>query len=174
MRGSNKLTALKVAKLTEPGRYGDGQGLWLQVSESGTKAWLFRYMQDGRARQMGLGGLHTVSLAEARLSAREARRTLLDGFDPIDFKHEKRTAKRLEAARSMTFRQCADDYVMAHSGAWKNAKHRAQWQTTLDTYAHPLIGGLPVASIDIALILKILRPIWQDKPETASSASWPN
>jgi hypothetical protein len=68
----------------------------------------------------------------------------------------------------MMFRQCADDYLNAHAGAWKNAKHKAQWFATLHAYAHPLIGALPVAAIDTALLLKILRPIWQEKPETAS------
>ena len=168
MRETNKLTPLKVARLKQPGRYGDGHGLWLQVSEQGSKAWLFRYMRDGRARQMGLGALHTVSLQEARARARLARQVLLDGLDPIDVKHERRSRLRLEKARALTFKQCADDYLGAHAGAWKNAKHRAQWSATLDAYAHPLIGALPVAAIDTALILKILRPIWQEKPETAS------
>ena len=77
MREANKLSAVKVLKLKEPGRYSDGLGLWLQVSRFGTKAWLFRYMRHGRARQMGLGALHTVSLAEARERARQARQTLL-------------------------------------------------------------------------------------------------
>ena len=125
-------------------------------------------MRDGRARQMGLGALHTVSLQEARARARLARQVLLDGLDPIDVKHERRSRLRLEKARALTFKQCADDYLGAHAGAWKNAKHRAQWSATLDAYAHPLIGALPVAAIDTALILKILRPIWQEKPETAS------
>ena len=168
MRETNKLTPLKVVRLKQAGRYGDGHGLWLQVSEQGSKAWLFRYMRDGRARQMGLGALHTVSLQEARARARQARQVLLEGLDPIDVKHERRSRLRLEKARALTFKQCADDYLGAHAGAWKNAKHRAQWSATLDAYAHPLIGALPVAAIDTALILKILRPIWQEKPETAS------
>jgi integrase len=168
MREANKLTALKVARLKKPGRYGDGHGLWLQLSKRGTKAWLFRYMRDGQARQMGLGSLHTFSLQEARVRARQARQVLLDGADPIEAKREKRTAARLERARAMTFRQCADDYLDAHAGAWKNVKHKAQWQATLNTYAHPLIGMLPVAKVDTALVLKVLRPIWQPKPETAS------
>ena len=178
MRETNKLTPLKVARLKQPGRYGDGHGLWLQVSEQGSKAWLFRYMRDGRARQMGLGALHTVSLQEARARARLARQVLLDGLDPIDVKHERRSRLRLEKARALTFKQCADDYLGAHAGAWKNAKHRAQWSATLDAYAHPLIGALPVAAIDTALILKILRPIWQGNPKPpagcagGSSASW--
>jgi integrase len=168
MREANKLSPLKVARLKQPGRYGDGHGLWLQVSEQGSKAWLFRFMRDGKARQMGLGPLHTVSLQEARSRARQARQVLLDGLDPIDVKHERRTAARLDKARALSFKQCADDYIGAHAGAWRSSKHKAQWSATLDAYAHPLIGALPVAAIDTALILKILRPIWQEKPETAS------
>jgi len=90
MREANKLSPIKVARVKMKGRYGDGQGLWLQVSEQGQKAWLFRYMLNGRAREMGLGALHTVSLQEARARARQARQVLLDGFDPIDVKHEAR------------------------------------------------------------------------------------
>ena len=90
VREANKLSAVKVAKLKTPGRYCDGLGLWLQVSQFGTKAWLFRYTRHGRARQMGLGPLHTVSLAEARDRARLARQVLLDGDDPIEIKRKKR------------------------------------------------------------------------------------
>ena len=121
MREANKLTAIKVARLKEPGRYGDGHGLWLQVSEQGSKAWLFRFMRDGRARQMGLGALHTVSLQEARVRARQARQVLLDGLDPIDVKHQRRTAARLEKARAFTFKQCAVGRPVAPS---RNASPR--------------------------------------------------
>jgi integrase len=168
MRQGNKLTALKVSKLKAPGRYGDGHGLWLQISETGTKAWLFRYMRNGRARHMGLGPLHTVNLAEARARARHARQLILDGKDPLSVKRDARTAVRLDAARSETFCQCASAYLDSHSSAWKNRKHKAQWQATLETYAFPVIGNLPVAEIDTTLVLKILRPIWREKPETAS------
>jgi integrase len=168
LRETNKLTAIQVARLKKPGRHCDGAGLWLQVSISGSKAWLFQFKRDGRARQMGLGGLHTVSLQEARIRARQARQSLLDGIDPIDAKHAQRGAVRLEKAKALTFGKCAADYLDAHAGAWKNQKHRSQWQSTLDAYANPLIGALPVAAIDTALVLKILRPIWNEKPETAS------
>jgi hypothetical protein len=168
MRQGNRLTALKVSKLKTPGRYGDGHGLWLQISESGTKAWLFRYMRDGRARTMGLGALHTVNLAEARTRARQARQLILDGKDPLAVKHDARTATRLASDRAETFRQCANEYIASHSLAWRNAKHKAQWQATLEAYAYPVIGNLPVAEIDTTLVLKILRPIWREKPETAS------
>ena len=93
-REANKLSAAKVSKLKTPGRYCVGLGLWLQVSQAGTKAWLFRYMRHGRARQMSLGALHTVSLAEARIRARQARQIILDGDDPIEMKRKKRDEAR--------------------------------------------------------------------------------
>src|SRR4029078_1946372 len=115
MREANKLSPIKVARVKTKGRYGDGQGLWLQVSEQGQKAGLFRYMLNGRARPMGLGGLHTVSLQEARTRARQARQVLLDGFDPIDVKHEARMAARRERARGGTFEQRATDEDISSS-----------------------------------------------------------
>ena len=104
MREGNRLTALKVAKLETPGRYCDGRGLWLQVRDAGNKSWLFRYMIDGQARHMGLGPLHTVSLAEARERALRARQCLLDGVDPLEAKRGAVLERRLAAARLVTFR----------------------------------------------------------------------
>lgn len=166
MRG-NKLTALKVNSLKKPGRYCDGLGLWLQVSDSG-KHWLFRYMRHGRARQMGLGPLHTVNLAEARVRARQARMLLLEGFDPIDVKHETSAAARIAAAKDKTFAECANEFLRVKLDGFKNDKHRAQWRSTLEAYAFPVIGNISVAKIDTPLVLKVLRPIWDRAPETAS------
>src|SRR5215210_5389323 len=110
MRNSNPkgLTAVAVARATKPGRYGDGHGLWLQVSRTGTKSWLFRYQRHGQARQMGLGPVHTITLAEAREKARECRRRLLEGIDPIEERRSERQQARAATARGMTFRQCAE------------------------------------------------------------------
>ena len=167
MREGNKLTAMKVKRLKAPGRYCDGHGLWLQVSASGSKAWLFRFMREGRARQMGLGPLHTVSLAEARVRARQARQVLLDGKDPIDDKHATRKAARLAAARQMTFRQCAADYLAEHASGWKNPKHAWQWENSIER-ANKAFGDLDVGDIDVDVLLKFLRPIWRATPETGS------
>src|SRR4051794_16102524 len=104
VREANKLSPLEVKRLKTPGRYCDGLGLWLQVTEAGdgvTKAWLFRYTRHGRARQMGLGALHTISLAEARERARQARQLLLDGEDPIEVKRKKRDESRAASTESM-------------------------------------------------------------------------
>jgi hypothetical protein len=111
----NRLSALKVQSLKKQGRYGDGAGLWLQVSKSGSKSWLFRYMREGKARQMGLGALHTVSLAAARQKAELVRKMLLDGIDPIGAKRSRIMGDRLQAARAMSFKQCAEAYIAAHT-----------------------------------------------------------
>lgn len=163
-----KLTALKVSKLSKPGRYGDGAGLWLQVSRSGTKAWILRYMLHGRAREMGLGPLHTVSLADARLRAREARTKLLNGVDPIDERLQNRLRMRADAARRVTFRAAAEQFIAAHEAGWRNAKHAAQWSASLEAYAFEVIGEASVAAIDTPHVMQVLEPIWREKPETAS------
>jgi len=108
MRTGGKLTARRVATLAKAGRYADGHNLYLQVSQHGTKAWLFRYALDGRARALGLGPLRVVSLQQARERARETHRLLLDGIDPITAKEAKRTARRLEAAKRIGFREAAE------------------------------------------------------------------
>jgi integrase len=167
MRDSKRLTALSVARMNKPGRYGDGHGLWLQVSPAGTKSWLFRYQREGRARQMGLGPVHTISLAEARIRATECRKLLLEGIDPIDRRHSQRAEARVEASRGLLFKDCAERYVAAHEAGWKNKVHRAQWRSTLAVYCYPVLGDLPAAAIDTALVLKVLEPIWTAKPETA-------
>jgi hypothetical protein len=127
MREGNKFTALKVSRLKDPGRHGDGLGLWLQVSETGTKAWLFRYMRNGRARQMGLGPLHTVSLAEARVRARQARQLLLDNQDPIEVRRRARDEARAATGDQMLFKDAARRFLELHEPTWKNEKHRWQW-----------------------------------------------
>ena len=167
MQSFEKLSARKVANIKRSGRYGDGGGLWLQVAQTGTKSWLLRYMLDGKARAMGLGPLHAISLAEARDRARQARQLLADGIDPIADKHEKRAAARLDASREVSFKRCAEQYMAAHEAAWKNRVHRRQWRNSLTSYAYPFLGGLPVASIDTSLILRTLEPLWTTKTETA-------
>lgn len=117
---------------------------------------------------MGLGAVSTVTLPEARARAKECRLLLLDGKDPLDTRKASKLAEALERAKMMTFDQCAAAYIAAHRGGWKNAKHASQWENTLETYASPTIGKLPVAQIDTALVVKVLQPIWATKTETAS------
>jgi integrase len=163
-----KLTTLSVRQARHRGLYGDGGGLFLQVSERGTKSWVFRFKKDGRLRVMGLGPVHTIGLAEARERARECRRLRLDGIDPIEVRRSRQVATRLEEARAMTFTECAAAYIVAHRAGWRNAKHAAQWSATLAAYVDPVLGNLAVQSVDIALVLRVLEPIWTTKPETAS------
>ena len=162
-----KLTALKVDKASRPGMYGDGGGLYLRVTDDGAKNWVFRFMLNGRARWMGMGPLHTINLAEARKRAGEHRLRRHDGIDPIDARRAERLKARLEAAKAVTFTECAESYIKAHRAGWRNGKHAAQWKATLATYAEPIIGKLSVQAIDTALVLKVLEPIWTAKPETA-------
>lgn len=172
-RGINKLTAKAVAAIREPGLYGDGGGLWLQVADIGgtgnvTKSWALRYMLAGRARKMGLGSINTFSLAEARERARQARQQLADGVDPIEARLVARDASRKEAAERITFKDAVDKFLAVHADGWRNEKHRAQWRSTLDRYAIPTFGSRPVKAIDVALINGTLADIWRKTPETAS------
>ncbi|NUU44558.1 tyrosine-type recombinase/integrase [Tardiphaga robiniae] len=178
MAASKGLTAIEVTKQKKPGRYADGGGLYLQVTNAGTKSWLLRYMIAGRAREMGLGPVNLVTLAEARENARAGRKLILTGVDPL----EQRRAERLQAsaahAKLMTFEQAAEKYITAHQTGWKSAKHGDQWRSTLETYAYPTIGRLAVDAIDTNLVLKILEQteseelgaptFWAGKTETAS------
>lgn len=171
-RKLKKLSPAAVRAATEPGMYGDGAGLWLHVGPDAEaisgKSWIFRFMLHGRAREMGLGPLHTVSLAEARERAAAARLMILDGKDPLEARRQERLRQKIEAARAMTFKQCAEAYIEAHRAGWRNAKHAAQWGATLETYAYPVFGELPVQTVDTALVMKVVEPIWTEKTETAS------
>lgn len=167
-RQQQRLSALQVTKLTKSGLYGDGGGLTLQITATGAKSWLFRYMVAGKPFGMGLGPTHTVSLAEARLKALSARKLLLDGINPLAAKKQSQIAAALASAKVMTFDQCAKAYILAHKAGWKNAKHGDQWTNTLNTYASPVFGHLPVAEIDTGLVVKCLAPIWVSKTETAT------
>ena len=167
-RRSHRLSAQAVRHATTRGLYADGWGLYLLVGRNGTKSWVYRYRQDGRLRDMGLGPLRLVSLAEAREEAQVWRKLRHKGGDPIASRRAEKAGKRLEAAKAISFRQCAERYIAAHRAGWKNAKHAAQWPSTLATYAYPIFGELAVQAIDVALVMQALEPIWQQKPETAS------
>ncbi len=168
MRAAEKLSAPKVAKLKKPGKYCDGRCLWLYVGETGGKSWVLRYMRDGVPREMGLGPFPTIGLAAARERATAGRRLILDGLDPLEVRKQQKAKRKIDAAKGITFADAATKYIGAHQTAWKNAIHRDQWRSTLATYAHPVIGALPVAAIDTALVMKVLEPIWTTRTETAS------
>lgn len=166
-RVRDKLAALTLKK-KPPGMHGDGGGLWLQVTSSGARSWIFRFTRNGRTRDMGLGSLEDVSLEKARERAAKARGLLLDGIDPIEDRIARDAQQRAAEASLVTFQRCAEDYIEDRSAEWKNAKHREQWRSTLATYAYPKIGGLAVAMIEPDHVYDVLRPIWTSKNETAS------
>ena len=163
----DKLTPLWVSKVKKPGYYGDGGCLWLQVSISGSKSWIFRFTINRKQREMGLGALNTVSLSEARAKSRDLRSMLQEGVDPLANREETKQAEALAKARTMTFDQCAKEYIETHRSGWKNTKHAGQWESTIATYASPVFGSFPVSEVDTSLLVKVLSPIWKDKTETA-------
>ncbi len=158
-RRLNKLTARYVQTVCEPGRHSDGGGLYLSVGKGEARRWVFLYSWRGKTVEMGLGSLKAVSLARARQKASEARALLAEGVSPLD-------AKRA-AANVPTFGDFCRSVLSSIETEWRNPKHREQWRSTLETYGAP-ISTLPVNRIETADVLRVLAPIWQSKPETAS------
>lgn len=172
-RSIERLTAIKVerfksAQNPKAGMYADGGGLYLRVTPEGARNWVLRYMLNRKPRWMGLGPLALYGLQEARAKALDARRKRHEGIDPIEARRAERARQRLDAAKAITFKPCAESYIASHRAGWRNEKHAAQWGATLAAYAYPTIGGLPVQGVDTGLVLKVLEPIWTAKPETAS------
>jgi integrase len=163
----NRLTPRRVETAKLPGLYADGGGLYLRVGRGGAKSWCLRYMLDGKAREMGLGGLSKIGLADARKKASAQRLLLVERVDPLARRKAERTAKRIEAARAMTFDDCAAAYIKAHEAGWRNAKHRQQWANTLTTYVTPVFGKVPVGDVNVAMVMNVVEPLWSTKPETA-------
>jgi len=167
-RAAQPLTAKVVEKKSTPGYYADGNGLYLRVKASGAKSWAFCYMLAGKSREMGLGPFPTISLADARTKVVDCRKLLANSNDPIDARAAGRAQLAQAAAHSITFDEAAKRYIAGRRATWKNAKHIAQWENTLTTYAGPIFGHMPVAEINTALVLRVLEPIWTTKHETAS------
>lgn len=163
-----KLSAAGVSRLTAKGYYGDGDGLWLQITASGARSWVYRYRAQGRQREMGLGSAKVVTLARAREKALAAARARADGVDPIDQRRLDQRSAEVAQAKLITLQQASETFIATRSDGWKSDKHRGQWSATLATYAYPLIGTVPVAAVTTTHILKVLEPIWSTKPETAS------
>jgi integrase len=166
-RSINQLTDLKVRREKARGLHPDGGGLYLQVTASGAKSWVLRYMLRGKAREMGLGPVALVSLADARTRAVAARRLCLDGIDPIEHRKTARTTKALDDAKTKTFAECVEGWIEANTDGWSSEKYRNQQRTKMETYAIPTLGSLPVAGIDTELVLRVLKPIWATKAVTA-------
>jgi hypothetical protein len=158
-RVTNKLTDTAIrSSALKSGRHSDGGGLYLSVSASGSRSWVFMWVANGKRREMGLGSYPDVSLAKARTKAASCRVAIGDGRDPIAER-----AKETEPS----FGDCADTFLESMEGSWRNDKHRAQWRMTLEVYCKP-IRARRVSLIDTAAVLSVLNPIWQSKPETAS------
>jgi integrase len=170
----NKLTAASL-RMRKPGLYADGGGLFLQVTV-GTdgeprRSWLCRVTVNGVRREFGLGRADVVTLAEARQKAAELRRTAAQGVDPKEQEQTERREREAKAATAraslMTFEQCARAYVDAHAPGWRNAKHAAQWSSTLERYANPVFGAVAVGDVTRHMVLQVIEPLWKTRTETA-------
>jgi integrase len=168
VRTLNRLSTLKVARAKQPGMYADGGSLYLRVADGGSKQWVFRYSANGRLRDMHLGPVHTLTLAEARERATDARKLRLDGIDPLTHKRARAAALRAADAGAMTFKQCAEGFIKDNEREWTSAVHRDQWQQSLRAYVYPVLGSLPVFAIDTPLVLRVIKPLWERAPVTAS------
>jgi integrase len=161
-------SAKDLGKLTKRGRYAAGPNLYLQISEWGTRAWIFRYRIGGRHRHMGLGPADLLTLQEARDKAHAARRQLkIDGLDPIEAKRAAGRKALLASKRAMTFKAAALEYIAAHEDGWRGNQSRRQWIGSLEQHAFPRIGDMPVGAVDVAAVLSVLDPIARKIPETA-------
>jgi integrase len=176
-RGIERLSPLFPQRVKKPGFYADGAGLYLQVTEGAPnengkrqlkKSWCFRFMLAGRAREMGLGPFHDYTLSEARDRAREGRRLVREGIDPIERRKAQIQAKALEAARSITFQAAAEQFIELHKAGWTHKKSAEQWTSSLRNFVYPVFGSWPVQSVDTAAVLKAIEPLWLTKTTTAA------
>ena len=167
-RTLNKLSARKVASLKIQGYHSDGGGLYLQVSPTLSKSWIFKFVRNKKATEIGLGSLDDISLEHARDKATDYRRMLKQGLNPLAEKRQVERDLQLSVAKAISFAECAEAYIEINRHGWKNPKHAQQWANTLEQYANPVFGRLPVADIDTGLVVKCLEPIWTTKNETAS------
>ena len=167
---AKELSALAVQRLTAPGMHAVGgvAGLYLCVSPSGSRSWIARVNVDGKRREMGLGSFPDVSLSIAREKARAARSDTTMGIDPVAHRKEARSARQALKATQKTFADCAKAYIEAHSDSWRNAKHRAQWPSTFETYVYPTMGTVLVGEVTQAHVMAVLLPIWKTKTQTAT------
>jgi integrase len=163
------LSAREVATIKKPGTYFDGHGLALRVGPTGAKSWIFRYTgTDGKRHDLGLGPTHTISLAEAREMALQARKARFSGDDPLEKRRQERRQRRVSTAKAMTFASAAEAYIQSHMAGWRDPRSAPQWRASLRDHANPMIGSLPVEAIDTGLVMQCLSPIWTTRTETAS------
>ena len=172
---AKELSALEVKRLAHPGRgrnvlfpVGGVAGLVLQVTPTGARTWLLRVMVGGRRREIGLGAFPEIPLAMARDRARGTKDEIRRGIDPVEERKAARAALVAARRRGLSFKDAVDRYLGAKESAFSNDKHRAQWRSTLATYAVPELGSMPVQDITVQDVLRVLHPIWETKTETAS------
>jgi integrase len=166
----HKLSALSVKNAKPGAKLGDGGGLRLEVDRNGNRRWVFRFTSPttGGERFMGLGSADDVGLSDAREAAQAARTLVRQHVDPIEARDAARDQAKADAARGVSFETYAKGYIATHEGGWRNPKHRQQWRNSLALYAFPIIGATPIANVDTEAVLKVLRPIWTNKRETAA------
>jgi hypothetical protein len=174
-RLAKEMSALEVKRLRHPGQSGNAvffvggvPGLMLQVTPTGGRTWLLRTMVGARRREIGLGGYPEVSLADARDRARGARETIRGGVDPVEERKAARSALAAAQRRGLTFSAAVERFLPTRLEEFSNPKHRAQWRSTLDTYAKPTLGDMLVQDIEVVHVLGVLEPIWLTKTETAN------
>lgn len=169
-RKAKELSALEVNRLTTPGLnfVGGVAGLALQVKPSGARSWILRVMVGGKRRELGLGGFPDVTLADAKVKARETRGMIENGKDPIEDSKAKRSALHAARAAAVTFKEASAAFIAVKEPEWRNAKHAQQWRNTLAQYADPVIGNIFVRDVQQTHVLRILEPIWLTKTETAT------
>lgn len=167
---AKELSAFQVRRLKRPGLHAVGgvAGLSLNVKDTGARSWILRLKVGDRRHEIGLGGYPDVGLDTARVRARELREALWQGIDPIAARKERQAALRAHQAKALTFDEAAKQCHRTKVDEFRNAKHRKDWITSLELYASPIIGKLPVASIEIGHVVKVLEPIWTTKTETAT------
>lgn len=174
-RIAKEMSALEVKRLQHPGigrnvtfPVGGVSGLLLQIAPTGGRTWLLRTVVGGRRREIGMGGYPDVTLAQARERAREAKDKIRQGIDPVEERRANRAALETARQRGMTFAEATEKCLASKLGAFKNPKHRQQWENTLETYAMPELGKMLVDEINVQDVLRVLEPIWLEKTETAS------
>ena len=174
-RVARELSPIEVRRLEHPGKgrnvvfpVGGVSGLGLQITPSGARTWLLRVSVGSRRREIGLGGFPDVTLAQARERAREAKDAIRQGIDPVEQRKAARAALIAVRKRGLSFADAVARYLATKETEFTNDKHRAQWHSTLRTYAEPELGQLPVAEITVQDVLRVLQPIWQGKTETAT------
>jgi integrase len=170
-----EMSALEVRNLSHPSGKGNAlfavggvTGLYMQITPSGGRSWILRTTVGKARRDIGLGGFPSVTLAQARDKAREARDKIQRGLDPVAERQAAKAALIAASGRGLTFEKAVESYLKAKLDAFKNAKHRQQWENTLGQYALPVLGKMMVQDIDVRDVLRALQPIWHDKTETAS------